>query len=69
MRVLEPLTLMRSPQTGSIQMMDLYSTEQRVSSAPVSVNAHKNELVCLAINQQGSMVATASTKVHSTYYP
>ena len=54
---------MRSPQTGSIQMMDLYSTEQRVSSAPVSVNAHKNELVCLAINQQGSMVATASTKV------
>ena len=48
--------------TGSIQMVDLSTTEQRVSSAPVSVNAHKNELVCLAINQQGTMVATASTK-------
>merc|ERR1712013_231691 len=47
---------------GSIQMVDLSATEQRVSSAPVSVNAHKNELVCLAINQQGTMVATASTK-------
>eukprot|EP00092_Neocalanus_flemingeri_P018204 GFUD01019701.1.p1 GENE.GFUD01019701.1~~GFUD01019701.1.p1 ORF type:complete len:360 (-),score=111.73 GFUD01019701.1:91-1170(-) len=48
--------------TGSIQMVDLFTTEQRVSSAPVSLNAHKNELVCLAINQQGTMVATASTK-------
>ena len=43
-------------------MMDLFSSEQRVSSAPVVVNAHKNELVCLAINQGGTMVATASTK-------
>jgi len=48
--------------TGSIQMMDLYTSEQKVSSAPVVVNAHKNELVCLAINQAGSLVATASTK-------
>ena len=43
-------------------MMDLFTSEQRVSSAPVVVNAHKNELVCLAINQSGTMVATASTK-------
>jgi len=48
--------------TGSIQMVDLYSTEQRVSSAPVSINAHKNELCCIAVNQQGTMVATASVK-------
>lgn len=47
---------------GSIQLVDLTTTERRVSQAPVSINAHKNELVCLAINQQGSMVATASTK-------
>jgi len=48
--------------TGSVQMMDLFSSEQKVSSAPVVVNAHKNELVCLAINQSGNMMATASTK-------
>ena len=49
--------------TGSVQMMDLFTSETRVSSAPVVVNAHRNELVCLAINQSGNMVATASTKV------
>jgi len=48
--------------TGSIQLVDLYSTEQKVSSAPVVVNAHKNSVVCLAINQGGSLVATASSK-------
>ena len=48
-------------------MMDLFSSEQKVSSAPVVVNAHKNELVCLAINQSGNMMATASTKVKIRY--
>ena len=38
-------------------MMDLFSSEQRVSSAPVVINAHRNELVCLATNQGGSMVS------------
>merc|ERR1711974_161644 len=47
---------------GSIQLVDLYTTEQRASSAPVTWDAHKNELVCLAVSQQGGMVATASTK-------
>ena len=47
---------------GSVQMMDLFSSEHKDSSAPVVVNAHKNELVCLAINQGGSLVATASAK-------
>ena len=37
--------------------VDLYTTEQRVSSAPVTINAHKNELVCLAVSQQGGMVS------------
>ena len=40
-----------------VQMMDLFSSEQRVSSAPVVINAHRNELVCLATNQGGSMVS------------
>jgi len=48
--------------TGSIQLVDLFSTEQKVSSAPVVVNAHKNSVVCLAINQAGNLVATASSK-------
>lgn len=30
------------------------------SSAPVTINAHTSELVCLAINQKGTMIATAS---------
>lgn len=32
------------------------------SSAPVTINAHQGELACLAVSQQGVMVATASTK-------
>lgn len=32
------------------------------SSAPVTINAHQGELACLAVNPQGSMVATASNK-------
>ena len=40
----------------SCLQVDLYTTEQRVSSAPVTINAHKNELVCLAVSQQGGMV-------------
>jgi len=48
--------------TGSIQLVDLSCTEQKVSSAPVVVNAHKSALVCLAVSQDGGMVATASSK-------
>ena len=40
-----------------LMQVDLYTTEQRVSSAPVTINAHKNELVCLAVSQQGGMVS------------
>ncbi|KAG8232241.1 hypothetical protein J437_LFUL011794 [Ladona fulva] len=48
--------------TGSVQLVDLSSTEAGMSSAPVTINAHQGELACLAVNQQGTMVATASSK-------
>ena len=48
--------------TGSVQILNLATTEQKVSSAPVTINAHKSELNCLAVNQQGTMIATASVK-------
>ena len=38
--------------TGSMQIVNMATTEQRVSSAPVTINAHQSELCCLAINQQ-----------------
>lgn len=41
---------------------DLAYTEAGMSSAPVTINAHQGELACLAVNQQGTMVATASSK-------
>ena len=34
-----------------------------VSSSPVMISAHQGEIACLAMNQQGTMVATASDKV------
>ena len=40
--------------TGSLQIINMSSTEQHVSSAPVTINAHQNELYCIAINQQVS---------------
>ncbi|KAJ8950474.1 hypothetical protein NQ314_007861 [Rhamnusium bicolor] len=33
-----------------------------ISSAPVWIAAHRSELGCLAINQQGTRVASASNK-------
>ena len=48
--------------TGSLQIVNMSTTEQHVSSAPVTINAHQNELCCIAINQQGSMIASASVK-------
>jgi len=46
---------------GSIQLLDI-SNITRVSSAPTCLNAHRTELTCVALNQQGTMVATASMK-------
>jgi len=47
---------------GSVQLVDLATTEPAMSTAPVTINAHQTELACIAINQQGTMVATASIK-------
>ncbi|XP_066998614.1 WD repeat domain phosphoinositide-interacting protein 4 [Anabrus simplex] len=47
---------------GSVQLVDLANTEAGISSAPVTINAHQGELACLAVNQQGTLVATASNK-------
>lgn len=44
-------------------VQDLASTEPNQSSSPVTINAHQGELACLAINQQGTQIATASQKV------
>ncbi|KAH1021820.1 hypothetical protein HUJ04_011306, partial [Dendroctonus ponderosae] len=45
---------------GSVQIMELSSTFQSYSSAPVYLQAHKNKLACIAINQQSKRIATAS---------
>lgn len=47
---------------GSVQFVDLSSTVQSYSSAPVYIQAHKSELACIAINQQGTRIATASVQ-------
>lgn len=36
------------------------NTIESYSSAPIYIQAHKNELSCIAINQQGTRIATAS---------
>lgn len=48
--------------TGSVQIVDLSSTEIGTSTAPVCIPAHRSELGCLALNQQGTRLATASVK-------
>lgn len=45
-----------------VSKKDLANTEIGVSSAPVWIAAHQNELGCLALNQQGTRIATASNK-------
>jgi len=47
---------------GSLQIVDLATTEHHVSSAPVTINAHQNAIWCVAVNHKGTMIATASTK-------
>ncbi|XP_076362152.1 WD repeat domain phosphoinositide-interacting protein 4-like isoform X2 [Tachypleus tridentatus] len=47
---------------GSIQLVDLSTTERGMSSAPFTISAHQAEIACIAVNQQGTMVATASKK-------
>ena len=43
-------------------LQDLSVTELGISSAPQTISAHQGEVACLALNSQGTLVATASDK-------
>ncbi|OWF36241.1 WD repeat domain phosphoinositide-interacting protein 4-like [Mizuhopecten yessoensis] len=47
---------------GSVQIVDLETTQPGQSSSPITINAHQNDLACLALNQNGTLMATASKK-------
>lgn len=47
---------------GSVQIVDLGSTEIGTSTAPVWIAAHQSELACITLNQQGTRIATASAQ-------
>uniref|UniRef100_H2VEH9 WD repeat domain 45 n=1 Tax=Takifugu rubripes TaxID=31033 RepID=H2VEH9_TAKRU len=47
---------------GSLQLVDLSNTKPGTSSAPFTINAHQSEIACMALNQPGSVVASASRK-------
>ncbi|KAG2455787.1 RAB7 protein, partial [Polypterus senegalus] len=44
------------------QESDLSNTKPGTSSAPFTINAHQSEIACVALNQQGTVVASASKK-------
>ena len=44
-------------------LQDMSTAEPDKSSSPVTINAHQSELACVAINHDGTQVATASRKV------
>ncbi|KAL7306875.1 hypothetical protein TKK_0001035 [Trichogramma kaykai] len=45
---------------GSVQLVDLGATEAGTSSTPATLAAHQGTLACLAVNDNGTKVATAS---------
>ncbi|KAF7996522.1 hypothetical protein HCN44_002154 [Aphidius gifuensis] len=47
---------------GSVQLVDLAATEAGSSSAPATLSAHQGALACIAVNSNGTMVATASAQ-------
>ncbi|KAM9771157.1 WD repeat domain phosphoinositide-interacting protein 4-like [Syngnathus typhle] len=47
---------------GSLQLADLSNSKPGTSSAPFTINAHQSEIACLALNQPGSVAASASRK-------
>ncbi|XP_063962528.1 WD repeat domain phosphoinositide-interacting protein 4-like isoform X1 [Lytechinus pictus] len=57
-----PLIVFPGHKSGSVQLVDLSQAQPGKSSAPVTINAHQGDIHCIAINQEGGLVATASTK-------
>ncbi|KAJ8314728.1 hypothetical protein KUTeg_006878 [Tegillarca granosa] len=47
---------------GSVQVVSLETAMPGQSSSPVSISAHQNALACLALNHNGTLLATASAK-------
>ena len=47
-------------------MQDLGLSEPSQSTSPVTINAHQSDLACLALNQDGTLLATASKQVYET---
>ncbi|CAL1272550.1 unnamed protein product [Larinioides sclopetarius] len=47
---------------GSIQIVDLSKINSTTSGAPIVIDAHTTEIAYIALNQQGTLVATASVK-------
>lgn len=43
-------------------IQDLSNTKPGTSSAPFTINAHQSEIACVALNQPGSVAASASRK-------
>lgn len=58
----KPLVVFPAKKCGGIEISDLSTQQPGRSSSPVNISAHQGEIACLAINQQGNMVATASDK-------
>ncbi|XP_041362841.1 WD repeat domain phosphoinositide-interacting protein 4-like [Gigantopelta aegis] len=50
------------PKCGSVQIVDLESLKPDLTVSPVTINAHQGELACLALDQKGTLLATASRK-------
>jgi len=47
---------------GSIQLVDINIKHLGTSSIPSIINAHQHDIACVALNQHGTLVATASAK-------
>ncbi|CAK8685321.1 unnamed protein product [Clavelina lepadiformis] len=47
---------------GSLQLIHLSKVGENKSSSPITISAHQADIACMAVNNQGSIIATASEK-------